>query len=175
MISISAGRVRGNEPPFAPIQSNRTVANALDYLVAAELAFGGQLTSLTQTKVTVVTRVMSCIDTTTFEGSVDEMQLLVEAAAVYMSLTDPKHERLHSSIVDTVMAVTKGVPLMVHLGADMIRGKALAKLTVIMLLGPDVDVQAALNLSFKDLCAVLTLVRLEGVAVADALDLAAAL
>jgi hypothetical protein len=150
------------------------VADALDYLVTAELAFGGQLTTLTPTNITVVTRVMSCIDTTTFEGSVDEMQLLVEAAAVYTSLTDPKHESLHNTIVDAVMAVTKGVPLMIHLGADMIRGKALTKLTVIMLLGPDVDVQAALTLSFKDLCAVLTLVRLDGVAVADALDLAVA-
>lgn len=62
--------------------SSRTVkpSKALDILTNCELAFGGHIVSIEPTRVETRTVVMGCVDQSIFEGTEEEMRLLVEMA-----------------------------------------------------------------------------------------------
>lgn len=166
-------RTRGNEPPFEPLVFQRSATAGFNSLVASELAFGCSVVGLTQTRIETVTHVMSCVDTTIVEGTEEEMSLLVEATCLYLESQGPQQvDRYTDAIVTKVMALTKGVPLLVTIGAEMIVGTSHATRALLTMLGDPGIVGSAKKLKIDDLCAAVCLVRNDGVSAADAVSLA---
>ena len=74
MITQYGTRKRGHEFfQDCPVKHETTTEKALKSLIDAELKFGGRIKDLSPTKVVVETQVLSCLDTTYFEGPQEEM------------------------------------------------------------------------------------------------------
>lgn len=173
LITVTANRTRGSEKPFAPIICKKDVDAALYSLAKCELGFGGSVTDVTETKIVCVTRVLDCVDTTSFEGDKESMYLLVEMCLVYMELRSTTERVYPDHLVDRVMKITRGVPLLVKMGAGMIVGEHLVRLALIALIGDLTFVERARDMRIADLCAVLSLVRKCECSVDEAFALAA--
>lgn len=179
MIKVISERTRGSEPPFPVMVSVRSVDNAFNSLVEYELGYGGRVTVLEARRVVVVTRILGCVDTTTFEGSAEDMALLNEVSLnteLVRAETMRPGNPLHDVVVDNVMKVTKGVPLSVRLASPILMGQPLTKLSLVMCCKTEDDQTLArlVKLSIKDLCSLVSLVRLDGASLQDALALAEA-
>lgn len=177
MIQYTGHRTRGNEPPFDPITRTETVAKALSGLILYEIGYGGSIIELTPMKVAVRTVVMGCVDTSIWEGLPEEMELLVEAAAAsVMAAPSITSGPLHEAIVTKVMNLTKGKPLLIKLGMGMITGAPRAKLVMLSLLPePLTDeelIKKLIRLTPNDLLALVMCVRVDGMTLKEALDLA---
>lgn len=169
MITISDQRTRGNERPFPPIEARRTPAAALRHLVMYELGYGGDVIDITETSVTVRTNVLDCVDTVTFSGTYAEMHPLVEAAILHLELS--KHERVYQdALIDRVMHVTKGIPLMVKMCGGIILGSFKAKAICLHLLEvTDEDLGKQLTgATISDLLTLVELVRFDHVPLREA-------
>lgn len=175
MIQETFQRTRGNEPPFSAIICEKTVDKALTTLLLYEIGYGGIIVTLESTKVTVVTGVMECIDTTTFTGDVEEMALLTEAAA-FSIIMNPmqKHARKEytDSVVNTVMEVTKGNPLLIKMSSGIVIGNSTLKNTLMAMCQNEEAIIELKKLNTKDLMAIVIMVRLEGVSLKEAMELA---
>lgn len=160
-----------------PIVARRTVKDALELLVVHEVGFGGCITVIEPRKVQVKTTVLNCLDTMTFEGAEDEMELLVEAAALAVETQPQKHAKLWDSCIDQVMTITKGNPLMVKLGSGQIIGATNARFLCWAMLLREPDqlpfFEKLSKLSVQDLLALVMLVRYDDVPLEDAMTLAA--
>lgn len=177
MIKVTNERTRGAEMPFEALTFVRSIDAALNSLVEFELGYGGRVVSLDPTRIVVVTYIMNCRDTTTFEGSVDDMKLLVEVS-VNMELiraeTQSPGNKLFDTVTSNIMRVTNGNPLMVKLASGLLMGQPLTKLALACCFKTEdkAFVSRLLKLSIKDLCALLCLVRRDGASLEEALDLA---
>lgn len=165
-------RTRGNEPPFPPIIIPRNIDKAFNALVSCELAFGCQIKDITPTRIETVTYVMSCVDTTIIEGTEEEMKLLVEIAILYLEIQGNKEKRYNDAVIDQVMKITQGIPLLVKMGGDMIMGGMHVRAALACMLGDYTYVAQIMKMKMDDLCTVVVMVRNEGVSVKDAMDLA---
>lgn len=173
MIQVTNNRIRGNEPPFDPVIHSYSADKVLENFIMFEIAYGGRITSVDLTRVDCVTRVMGCLDTTTYQGSVEEMALVVEAAVTSLECSMLSKENTYpDTVIDIVRQVTHGVPLLVKLGADMIIGSSLAKKVLIVMVGSEEHVPALMKLRIYDLFAVMMLVRRNGISIKDAVSLA---
>lgn len=63
-----------------------TPAQALDYMVRAELAFGSQIVSLTPTQIKTSSSCLGCIDNMTFSGDGEAMRELYDLCHTYNSI-----------------------------------------------------------------------------------------
>lgn len=164
----------------------KSIADALESLVVYELGYGGNVIDLTETKVSILTNVMGCKDSTIFEGPKEEMQSLVEIAllGIYSSYQrlllkedrDEWEDKRLEKMTERVIKVTKGSPLLINLASDMILGDFSMKACMISGLNNcrslTVDEIKYLGLSTaKDLFAIYSLVKAEGCSLDDALTL----
>lgn len=83
MIHVKQLRNKSGLGDFSLGDFDATSERALEHLVNVELAFGGRITAFSKTSITVQTRVMSNLDTTTYDGNTDEMKLLKDLACFY--------------------------------------------------------------------------------------------
>lgn len=174
MIKITSNRTRDNEPPSKPFIHESTKEKATSHFIEFELAYGGQVIDLSETKVIVRTVVLDCVDLTTFEGSKEEMILIVEAAYVSVSFTIQSDNILQSfkdMIINKIMEITKGNPLLIKLSSDIISGKCSIRVILLTILNSDKYFTMLSGCSVKDLVSVLCLVKFDKVEISDAVQL----
>lgn len=169
----NSGYIYANEP------EQRTVPKALESLLVYELGYGGRVAEWSPTKLVVETSIMACVDTVTFEGSEQDMALLVEAAYLAaechpMRASSPKEYQ--DAAVNHIMSVTGGNPLLIKMSHGMLMGKPAVKTAIICMIGSDDEavIKQLLEFSATELLPIMLLVRQDGVSVSDALALAEA-
>lgn len=147
------------------------------HLAEFELAFGGSVKDVTQTEVTIVTNIMSCVDTTIVTGTEDDMRIIAEMCAYHVIATQDCRDAIVSSAVDQMQALgIKMTPLNLHMFGPMFMGGNAIKATMLVAFGltePDhVEAVLARNLRFQDLGAAFEIVRKYGLPIEDALAMA---
>lgn len=162
MITINSIRHNGDEYHY-PERSETRLA-ALNKLVEFELGYGGSVVDLTKTKVVVQTRVLNCVDITTFEGSEDDMRPLVEVAGYYMMVSQGEaNEQIISAVVEKLGTPPHQVgmfrPLYLQGMAPLMIGASRVKAACLMSMGVAVEADAEIGLAIatKDLIALLEL------------------
>ncbi len=163
MIKITAYRKKegmGKHELGSPHE--QPLLEALKSLVVYELGYGGFATEITTTRVVVETRVMSCLDTTIFEGSAKEMEPIVTVAALHTLIAGKCRETLinkTSEVLGNLPEGARGVPFYIAATAPMILGEFSVKPAVMFGMGiiDEADLKAGMNLSTKDLFEVLEL------------------
>lgn len=136
MITIASGRVRGCEI-FSPIIRVHSCESAFRILAEFELGFGGQVIECTPSKITTVTRVLDCVDTTKFEGTKEDMRhLYLLAAHCAMAAGSQKVIDAGTNVVFRQLNFNgNGVsPLHAKLGAGLLFGSSLVT-AVLQVLG----------------------------------------
>lgn len=166
-------RTRGNEPPFDPVIIPRTVESGFHSLVAHELGWSGRVTDISPTRIVVETQVMSCLDTTIIEGSEEDMELLVEACVMYLEVLKSASSDYNDALNSKVMAITKGKPLLIAMGAGLIMGGPRCHLALCSMLRDYTYVNPIMQMKLDDLCAVVMMVRRDGATIKEAMELAA--
>jgi len=117
MIKISTYRSEGNRQLHDDIVSEKTPGKALDYLISCEIAFGGNVTDISDTKITIVTPITGMVDHTVFEGSSEEMRSLTIAIGVSSALRANK--KIADAGIDSAMRFTEGNPRLIAIGGAM--------------------------------------------------------
>lgn len=164
MILVTLGRRRGgyDRCPEQTLTFDDPL-EALDHLVSAELAYGGQITCVTDWCVTVRTEVYGCQDTTVYTGPATQMRLLVDVA----TLTRVVDHQYHNTIMDAAVDMTDRlprhmgrIPRMLSLVAPLVFGEARLRMLVMLAsgIGRD-DLEAGTRHSVSDLIAALQLAR----------------
>lgn len=134
MIESRSFRVHGtNEScqfPTRELMPDQAIESFLIY----EVGYGGVVTKLTATEVVIVTKVMTCTDTTTFSGTEEEMALFCKFAELAVVL-DPHQKDYNRPLFDAAINLiekwSNGSPLLVVMG----RGMAFGTVSVTMILG----------------------------------------
>lgn len=96
------------------------LGDAVISLLKYELGYGGVVTSVTDDRIEVMTRIMHCKDRTVFSGEKEEMQDL--QAAVYLWLKAEEKVSV-DAWYQKVAEVTKGVPLYVAMASGILKGE----------------------------------------------------
>lgn len=130
-------RKRGHEvfQDFPP-KHEKTGEQALNSLINTELNYGGRIRELTPTKVVVETQVLSCLDTTYFEGPQEEMGPLVAISYYYAKA---RAEQRDGILYDTVSEYEKlphnekRLPFFVVNLFPMIKGNVTLKRAMLMM------------------------------------------
>ena len=163
-ITVSGSRRRGSEFfPECPAARMDTVPKALDHFLRSELGYGGQIEEIEeadgQIEITIVTRVMNCVDTTHFRGSIDDMRPLLEAYMFYMQA----HER-RGPILDEVSQKMEAMTGMGNASlatnlAPILVGGALVHTAILMACGitEDEDLERGRQVPASDLVAAIEL------------------
>ncbi len=136
MIRITMTRDRGSEH-FDQGSREETPMSALRTLVRSELAFGGDVTEATGTRLTVVTRVLRCVDTTIFEGSLEDMAVLNQTVYFYLQAAQEKDLVIEGVLADLARIPDGkgGVPLIITMAAPMLIGRNRLALATMRALG----------------------------------------
>lgn len=169
----NSGVIYENKP------GQHTVSSALELMLIYEFGYGGRLVELTPTKVVIQTTIMACVDTQTITGSEEEMKLVVEAACLAHEY-HPMRKGLPSEYRDAAMGVvmreTNGNPLLLSLGHGLLLGKPAVQAALLHMIAPtdEATVTELLKFSTKELLPIMTLIRIDGVSIEDALELAKA-
>lgn len=157
MISKHSTRDKGRGETYDFGTAKIDLKEALISLIKFELAYGGQITDCTETRVAVRTRVLNCIDDTVFTGTAKEMEPLVRAAAYWLFVVDGIKKEHESGIMpnelDHLMEITKGIPLLIHMSHGIILGHPRAKATAAMLFNPTTEeqVKKLMEMSLEDM------------------------
>lgn len=174
-IIVTDQRVKPGEGPLKAFTSVRPPAKVLNSFLIYEIGYGGRVTVLTATKVVVVTNIMGCVDTTTYEGSEQDMALIVEAAGLSL-LTHPMADgapyAYREAAMDRVMSVTKGLPILIKMGADMVLGGLSVRALMVTMLGAYEQIPTLMAMPTKTLMSVLELVRIDGCNLEESIELA---
>lgn len=137
--------------------------DALRILTTSELAFGGNITEASGTQITIITRVMGCVDTSIFAGSQEEMRPLNEAAYYYLRACERE-----TTVMDGVLAELArmpngagGNPLILSLAAPMVMGRNRLALAAMLALGisAEGDIAAGMLMGLEDLFAAFQLMQ----------------
>jgi len=150
---------RNNGMECQPIISHESPQQALHGLVKFELDYGGMITALSDVSLTVETRVLNCLDHTTFSGSKEDMHPLVETAYYFMRAC--KHDKQSiDEVVERLGGTHKGMRVFyLTTLAPLLLGRQ--RLVVACMLGMGVtnveDIAFGRKLPFEDLFALLGL------------------
>lgn len=85
-MKITDTREKGRGEVYGPNTREALQSKAFQLFSLYELGYGGRVTDLTETSVTVVTYIMRCKDTLVIEGTAAEMQPFLHLAAVHCGL-----------------------------------------------------------------------------------------
>lgn len=160
-----------------PTTRDQTINQALESLIIYELGYGGYQSVIEPTRIVVITRIMNCVDQTTFTGTAEEMSLLVEACVLHAQTNVLNGvnvpESLKDHAIDQVMVFTKGVPLLIKLGSGMITGRLNIKLilTLMTLCEDETLIKHFMQLDRDTQLAIVCLIRLDGATMEEALSL----
>ncbi len=111
MIAVHGTRQKGDQVlENCPERHNKSVGKAVIDLVKNELGFGGQVRFVSETKITIETYILNCIDTTTYEGDRHSMKTLYKGLSVFNALHD--NNDVFNKDVDRVMHATGGKKLL---------------------------------------------------------------
>lgn len=169
MIKVTNIRKKPGEGPYNPIVHEKTVSRALMHFALYELGFGGVVTDVNDTKITTVTHVMGCEDTTIFEGSPKDIRYFAELAYIYLKVAQSENQ---SKVIDNLMKFTGGNPGILTMGADLLMGQGRIVKTLVAGIGTPETVPRLLKLKKEDLMEVYSLVRVDGQDLETALSLA---
>lgn len=152
MITFNDKRVKPEGGEYTDSRT-LTVGKGLDILVNCELGFGGKILEVTPTRVVTQTTVMGCVDTSVFEGSVEEMHYLYEIAKNTQAVRDLRQDPDRGKDDGTEGDVRR-------LEAAIGKGIHTAKIGTIAALGVvcDVMVTKLASVSLKDLIAAVSLI-----------------
>ncbi|MBY0359850.1 MAG: hypothetical protein K2W82_17740 [Candidatus Obscuribacterales bacterium] len=149
--------------------------DALASLCLSELGYGGQVTLLTPTKIEVQTQITSYIDRTVFEGSVEDMQMLVQAATAAAFMLAKHRDKLvegAAQALEQMPETCRGVALVVTNVAPLFLGfvPALSGLlsAAAVTAVEDLDYVREKRLNLSEVMAAVRL-KLEGLSFSDAL------
>ncbi len=96
---------------------------AIYMLFKNELGFGGTVTELSDTSITVVTRFLGCIDTTVVTGSKEEMLPLLEGVSLFLRSSEEFEEDIFKQTFDDLRNGQDGVtPLLMQIGFGILQG-----------------------------------------------------
>lgn len=136
---------------------------ALRSFIEYELGYGGVITELCQDPkaeeqyVQVTTRVMGKRDVTTYKGTLEELKPFYEIAYLSIAYEESLRKSNFEPIIDTLMEVTKGVPLLIKMSEGIVRGSHTARVAIAYLLAfEDLEFMQKViksGVPFKDLMA----------------------
>jgi len=135
VITTTQYRDKGMGEKYGPDEYKRSVEDALEMLVKYELGWGADVTDfcMDPPRIETRTRVMGCIDTTIFTGSVDEMKPLLSILPIW---AQAKSTVAMEAIAEKVIEVTNGNALLITHGvADLLYGKMIVKRMMLIALG----------------------------------------
>ncbi|OGN04402.1 MAG: hypothetical protein A3B99_04950 [Candidatus Yanofskybacteria bacterium RIFCSPHIGHO2_02_FULL_44_12b] len=142
----------------------RPLMAALESMVVYELGYGGSVTDLSETKVVVETVVLGCKDATIFEGSREEMELIVRVAACHAVIMGDETSRgaIIERVADflgTLPSDVGGSPLYISLMAPFLIGGPSTSAALLLGLGitDPVVINTLMPISLKDLMAAVQL------------------
>lgn len=163
MIRMTMYRDRGSEH-FDQGSYEVTPERALRSLVTGELAFGGNITEATGTRLVVVTRVLVCVDTTIFEGTAEEMHQLNQVVYYYLQACGRQDDVLLDSVLlaaERLLGQQAGNAFLLTTAAPMLMGRQRLALAALLAAGvtDEQDIAAGMRLSLDDLLAALELVQ----------------
>ncbi|OPZ89454.1 MAG: hypothetical protein BWY75_01149 [bacterium ADurb.Bin425] len=169
MIRITMCRDRDGEH-FDQGSREEQPLQALRTMVEAELAFGGNITEATGTRITIVTRVFSCVDTSVFEGSLEEMQPLNQAVYYYLQACERQDEVMQGILADLARLPNGqgGSPLIISMAAPMLIGQNRLCRSSMLALGitDEHDLAAGQLLGLRNLFAAIELMQETGMSLA---------
>lgn len=149
--------------------------DALASLCLSELGYGGHVTLLTQTKIEVQTQITSYIDRTVFEGTAEEMEMLVQAALAAVFLIEKHRDKLVEGGAGTLEQMpesSRGVALVVTNVTPIFLGFVPALAGLLSAAGvtavEDLDYVHENRLNLQEVMAAVRL-KLEGLSFAEAL------
>lgn len=168
MIQITGMRDKGNGEVYHDTPKSVSLEAAIRNFIKFELGYGGQITTMHDTGVTVNTRVMGCVDTTVFSGLRPEFDLILEIAQLEQTVQQFIAQQNGGSTVtpgemDTVMQFTQGNPRLIEFGAEMIIGTSRIRRLMVLLLQPNSkeEIDLLLKKTNDDLLELVILKRVE--------------
>lgn len=135
------------EPSGGP----RAQADAIESLLMYEIGYGGRITKIEPTEVHVRTHIMSCVDDTVYSGSEEEMEPLVHIAVLAAKYHAMDVESSREEAMNKVMEVTKGNPLLIKLGGDILIGGFSVRNVIAAMCGFENNLNKAQGIATKDL------------------------
>lgn len=152
-----------------------TPTQALHTLAVYELAWGGSVIDIDESRVVTKTRVLARTDTTTFSGSPEEMRDIVKLSALYQIIRSEHHEALAKGAVkalDHLPEGARGKPLFITiLGPKMMGTMALrAALGEVMGVTKPEELELCVTVPVEDLVAVIELHRETGLPLAEVIN-----
>lgn len=164
MITQTNIRKRSGEDELKQKPFTRSIKQAFNSLVNYEIGYGGIVISIEETKVVVETRIMDTIDTTIYEGTKEDMALLVEAALLCVRIGREHGSTINEMVADDLIKKSYGVTLAIKMAAGMFIGKTTSRIIMYTMLNiDDKYINDADAMSNEDLLAMLLLVRLDGI------------
>jgi hypothetical protein len=149
-------------------ERNESVTKALELLVLYELGYGGVVTDFSSSKVVVETDILSGAikDTTIFEGSKEEMKLLLRIAACHTALINFETSRnaVFGKAIDVLETLPNGignVPFYISLISPFLIGGSFSSFALLF----------AMGVTDPDTIKTLTSIRLEDLVAAAQLSL----
>ncbi|MCA9804877.1 MAG: hypothetical protein KC777_23065 [Cyanobacteria bacterium HKST-UBA02] len=162
MIRITMSRDRDGEH-FDQGSRQETPMEALRVLVQAELAYGGEITEASGTRLVVVARVLACVDTTIFEGTAAEMTALNQTAYYYLAACQEHDTVMEGVLADLARLPNNagGNPLIISMAAPMLMGRNRLAYASMRALGitDEHDVAAGMLLGLGDFFSALELME----------------
>lgn len=152
-ISYTSHRDKQDGYNYPSVENQRSVEDALETFLLYEVGFGGRVTDVSETRVEIVTSVMNCLDTTVFEGTAEAMLPLVQVAVVAVKV-QAETRTPSDHVMDRIMEITKGNPLLIKLSSGMLIGEDHLRRIMLYGLGlPQEDIErwSSLRVSNKEL------------------------
>ena len=132
MVRIESLRKSGRDFELISEQE-RDSRHVLQHLIAAEFAFGGRTVEASRGRLVVQTKILSHIDRTIYTGSVEDMEILLKAAAVYEE-TYKDNELIENQLAKRCTDFAKGSPLLTVAAAGIFNGHSRAIIAMLVAL-----------------------------------------
>lgn len=146
----------------------KAVASLAEY----ELGWGGRIVNVGNTRLQVETWIFSCVDTSIWEGSAEEMKPLLELAYLYDLAAAEHQDQLIQRAVEQ-SHVLNGNALLITMAAPLIMGANRLKVAVMLACGVQekTDIEAGLQAKIGDLVAAAELAKVGECSFIEALSL----
>jgi len=157
MLSVELGRKKDGQ--FFMNTREMSSLDALFLLVKCELAWGAEITEVSENLLVVETNIMNMVDTTKFSGSYEEMKPLLEMAHYYL-LGASENEAVMSAVTKKFMQFPDKdrIPLIAQMAGPMLVGHTRLKVATMLALGmkPE-NVKERIEIPLNDILAAIQL------------------
>jgi len=138
VITVMQYRNRSGEHFDQPTLTFENSFEALSHMVRSELRHGGKITALKEDRIKVDTDIWGTLDTSIFEGSVEEMHSLVQFSAYYVQGRENSRDLIADQFVsdfDKIGGFYAGTPLLLSLAAPFLMGSNCLKVAFMLACG----------------------------------------